>query len=150
LRYRGTLDGVVLVNDVPVTGANGWIEVALYATATARGAPSELSVRIRVGADSEGYPFLYAEQVEIGGRRYGGVHALVLAEGSGWVTQLMRGIHDEISRRVAHAAHVARVPTPVRTSSRPIPIASARMPTIPAPPLAEPEQDEELREQTPR
>lgn len=119
-RFHTTPEGTIHANGVPVTDSNGWIDVRVPASAMIRGAPDAVSVRIRVVPDADDHPFLYAEQIEVGGRRYGGLHALMVAEGVQWVGPLARAIHEEIARCVDAAARGRPAPSHSRAATRPL------------------------------
>jgi hypothetical protein len=111
--------GELFVNDGRLTDPGGWMNVKLPVTATVRGAPAEVSVRLRITRDADGDSFLHAEQLEVGGRRHAGILAFALAEGPEWAPQLCRAIHDEIIR-VARAADDATTQGPRLRPTRPM------------------------------
>jgi hypothetical protein len=107
--YHTGDDGVVYASGVQVTSQHGWIDVPSPPAAITRGAPPVIAIRIRVVPDAEGRPFLYAEDVQVGARRYKGVFGLLTSEGDFWATRLSDAIHAEIARRVQHATHAPPV-----------------------------------------
>lgn len=122
-RFRASLDGAIFAQDVQVSEVNGWLTVPVPRTSQGP-ETTEISVRLRLSADARGNAFLYAEQVEVGGRRFSGVHALTLANGPEWIKPLPRCVLDEIARRVAAGPHAVET----RSTSATLPTLRATTP----------------------
>jgi hypothetical protein len=127
LRFEAAPDGTIRIDGADVTEPNGWLDVTLPTTATVRGTPTDLTIRLRLVPDEAGQAFFYGEQIEVAGRRHNSMHAMMLAEGTNWVGPLIRAIHDEIIRR----ATVARVSRP-----QPRQIATTRSMRVVRPPVS--------------
>jgi hypothetical protein len=89
----------LLAGDWPATDPDGWIALPAPSSVPATGSAPALAVRLRVAPDACGAPFLYAEDVCVGPRRYRSIHALAFAEGAGWIAYLTRAIAAELARR---------------------------------------------------
>jgi hypothetical protein len=99
--FRSTLDGVIHADGVPVTETNGWIHLPLAQEYRVSEDEASFSLRVRLSVDAEGYPFLYAEDVEVAGRRYSGLYAAAVARGDAWLTMPVAAVRRAIEARIA-------------------------------------------------
>ena len=117
VRFHADASGRLLANGLPVTEPGGWVDLP---APDWRNDPSgELSVRVRAADDAQGRPFLFVEQCELGGRRYAGIHSLVLAEGHGWPEHIVVAFHSHVKRRTAFAESPTRRMTAVSRPREP-------------------------------
>jgi hypothetical protein len=106
--------GRIFADGLPISDPGGWID--LPAPDWRNDASGELSVRLRVTPDDHGRPFVYAEQCELAGRRYPGIHSLALSEGHQWPEHVVVAFHALIRRRIADST---RATTSLRAVSAP-------------------------------
>lgn len=99
-RVRGNRDGTVILGDDPVSEPGGWMHIPV-ALERPKGAVIECTVRIRVSVDANANRCLYIEQVEIAGRRFGGIASLGAAFGARIVDSIPLSIVAHLQRCIS-------------------------------------------------
>jgi hypothetical protein len=99
VKFNGDLSGTLFADGEQIGRPGGWVD--LPPPEWQPGAAGELAIRVRAAVDAYGRPFLYGEQIELGGRTYGGMHSLAMSAGSRWVHHVANAFHALVERRVA-------------------------------------------------
>ena len=69
-------DGVIYVNGAPFTDQDGWVDLPVSSEQRESARVDAYSLRLRLRRDADGWPFLYAEEIQLGDREYVGLFAL--------------------------------------------------------------------------
>ena len=119
VEYRGDIAGTIYANSHPVTDPGGWMDLPAPRLSGSHATDQEISIRLRVAYDATKKAFLYAEEVEIGGQRFAGLHSLVAREGTEWLNYLVEAIHSRMVERLASPE--SATPREARVHTKPLP-----------------------------